>query len=133
MIKYTHIHKYHGWKARVICTDKQGEESYVVLTKNDWCNSEKARSYTQKVFNATFEELKPWHDCKTDDPVYVRMPGVESWLKRHFAGVDAERNPFFWVDGCTSFTSCGAIFRELAAECYPADQAPEHVVQCSVT
>jgi hypothetical protein len=133
MPKYTHTHKTAGGLARVVCTDKVGEYNYVVLYIYPKTTGETVASYTKEEFETEFKELPPWHDCKIDDPVYVRMPGVESWLKRHFAGVDAERNPLFWVDGCTSFTSCGAIFRELAAECYPADQAPEHVVQCSVT
>jgi len=129
MITYTHTHKTAGGLARVVCTDKVGEYSYVVLYMYPKSTGETIASYTKEEFETEFKELPTWCGCKIDDPVYVRMTTVETWLKRHFAGVDAEGNPFFWADGYTSFT---AKSKFIALQCYPADQAPEHVVQCAV-
>jgi len=128
MPKYTHTHKTEGGVARIICTDRvtTAARIYVVLHIPSYADHEDMLAYTQEEFETEFKELPPWHACKIDDPVYVREFGVPTWVKRHFAGLASNDYPMFWWYGCTSFTAkkCG-----VAHECYPVDQAPEHVIQ----
>lgn len=50
-------------------------------------------------------EVSEYEDFKIDDPVMVRDNEGEEWVRRYFAGVDANGFPLTWCYGATSWTN----------------------------
>jgi len=49
-------------------------------------------------------EVKPYEDFKIDEPVMVRRVYGDPWVRRHFAGVNADGKPTTWDYGKTSWS-----------------------------
>lgn len=133
-VEYTHRLKENGNKARIVCKNRivccPGHRTMIVLVYNPNREDEDVQILAEEEFNAQYKKITPWDNCKIDDPIYVKIGN--QWYKRHFAGTNSKQNPLYWARGFTSFTIQPHNDRVAAAECYPADQAPEYVVKCAV-
>lgn len=100
-----------GLPARVLATDvKDSVYPIVALVGGDF---EEVERYTadgffyehRQLHELDLVEVLPYDDFKVDDPVFVRNNDCDTWLPRHFAGVNAQGDPLAFYGGETSFTS----------------------------
>lgn len=117
-----------GNAARILVTDLVTDTPYKVLaavTGDD--GQEICFSYTidGKFYYSTSSgsdlvEFTPWDDFKVDDPVLVKNLDDNYWVKRYFAGVDANGDPTTWYSGATSWSTSTQSIVEHWDECKSA-------------
>jgi hypothetical protein len=104
-----------GLTARIIATDKQGNDYPIVaLVKDKSDDYDIIIVYSRDGHPANMSTIdrgadlilpEPYKDWKIDDPVWVWTDAVKAPKARHFAGLDENGQPLVWRHGTTSHST----------------------------
>ena len=99
-----------GLPVRVICVDMATNDGYPVLALIEREHGTEylhpytldGRYYVKSDYDLV--EYNPLNDFKLDDPIMVRLRIADSWVYRHFAGIENGK-PTTFINGLTSFSN----------------------------
>ena len=110
-----------GRRYRNYCVDGGGLypiHGAVEFKPNEWIlvrHSWELRSDSLSELDLT--EISPWEDFKIDDPVMIKFANSSYWLRRYFAGVNADGEPTVYKGGSTSWSTAAFDNRSTCKEC----------------
>lgn len=116
MITLLDTYKYRdGSEARILCLDRPSRDRTVVsMTDEGTTMSHYADGalHRCRISDRDLVKVSKWGHLKPDEPCVVRDKFGGSIRHRHFAKLDEEGRPLFFLSGCTSWSTLeGHTFR----------------------